>query len=281
MAQEQDPVAPKPGDPRPAPTYPEGTSPEKIRQDIGATRARMDRTVDDLEDRLHPRHLLDDLLDLLRGGAGADVAEGAADKARQIGTRVLDRLRYNPVPAALIGAGIAWLVFAEEQKARRRPDRRAQPNAEPPMYSGSYVDARTGEPYDATYGQKYRSGAAAAGAAGQAGHSTVPRQGPAPASAEEAKQRLEDVADSVREDIVDWAEDAYESAGPVELGARQPKRPGYDFLERGIEEYPLAMGAAAMALGVLAGLMMPAARAEDPWMDRAAKARGAGERPGD
>jgi gas vesicle protein len=37
-------------------------------------------------------------------------------------------------------------------------------------------------------------------------------------------------------------------------------------IERGIEDYPLAMGAAAMAVGMLAGLCLPRTRAEDRLM---------------
>jgi hypothetical protein len=47
---------------------------------------------------------------------------------------------------------------------------------------------------------------------------------------------------------------------------------GYDsskqYIERGIEDYPLAMGAAAMSLGVLAGLLFPRTRTEDQMMGR-------------
>jgi hypothetical protein len=279
MAQEQDRIAGRTADPNAA-VYPQGTPSDTIRKDIEGTRAEMDHTVDALGERLRPRHLLDDLLEMFRGSSVSASAGGTTETIKQAGGKVLDRLKDNPMPAALIGAGVAWLLFSDEDKTRRSKAHQRFQSTEPPMYSGSYVDARTGKPYDASYGEKYRSGAAAAGAAQQTGQSTVPGQ-EQPGMAQKAKEKLSAAAETTREAMAGWTGSARESASGMGQGMREyssaageQMHRGYDagmhYVERGIEEYPLAMGAAAMALGVLAGLVMPATRAEDKWMGEAA-----------
>ncbi len=64
------------------------------------------------------------------------------------------KIKRNPLPAILIGAGAAWLWMQDENETRRREIHRQWDDL--PEHSGSFVDARTGEPYDEkTYGGKY------------------------------------------------------------------------------------------------------------------------------
>ena len=44
----------------------ENASSEEIRSDIKGTRREMDETLDELGERLHPRHLLDEVIDIFR-----------------------------------------------------------------------------------------------------------------------------------------------------------------------------------------------------------------------
>ena len=60
-------------DPRTPPPYDHASS-DEIRRDIDRTRHEMDHTLEELETRLHPRHLLDDVLDLFRSGGPAHVS---------------------------------------------------------------------------------------------------------------------------------------------------------------------------------------------------------------
>ena len=286
----------------------ENRSAAQIQREIRRTRAEMDQTVDALGERLRPRHLFDDLLEMFKGwgstsgGASSSSSSqgaisGAKDKVRDAGSRVIEKLGQNPMPAALIGAGVAWLLFDNGEKrsdrARFGPGPIGAP--EPPMHSGSYVDARTGRPYDETYGVGYYD-------AGRSG--TQPQQGDESSGggladkardvARSVKDGVSSAADSVRQGVSSVTETASEWAGSARGSASQAGRAfggyassasgyasdrmsrGYDtskqYIERGIEEYPLAMGAAAMSLGVLAGLLFPRTRAEDEMMGRQADA---------
>ena len=97
------------------------------------------------------------------------VAQGSPDPfgigdVYHSGTRLLstvgDAIRDNPVATAICGAGLAYAFFEDPLKkaARQQYRRWSFSHDAPPMHSGSYVDARTGLPYDeSTYGAGYRN----------------------------------------------------------------------------------------------------------------------------
>ena len=72
---------------------------DQIERDLAATRARMDRRLDELGDKLAPNQLVSDTLTQVTGGDGADFAQTLIAKAKA-----------NPIPSALAGIGIAWLM---------------------------------------------------------------------------------------------------------------------------------------------------------------------------
>ena len=263
--------------------YPHGSSQDassgEIRSDIRRTRADMDETVDALADRLRPRHLLDDLLDAFRGsgdGAGSEMK----DRAKQLGSSALSKLKNHPMPAALIGAGIAWLIFDESAgdgraAGRDRPGRwRDEDLIE---RSGSFVDARTGRPYDESYGRSAEQRAGAGGSGGSEEGTGV--LGQVRDKAAQVGQGIASTAGSVASSVADTASsfggqaaDRMTTAyGSTKRGVRQ----GYDYTRRGVEqaldEYPLAATAAALAAGVLTGLLLPGTRREDELMGEQAK----------
>jgi len=91
------------------------------------------------------------------------MADEVTDVAGRAGRTLLEAVRENPVPAALMGAGLAWLLFEDKaERAYRRQHILSNQRGytgnrftDPGTHSGSYVDARTGRPYDASYGAGY------------------------------------------------------------------------------------------------------------------------------
>jgi hypothetical protein len=76
-----------------------GSDPAAIERDLAETRARLDAHLGELTKRLSPGQLIDDGLDYLRHGQGAQFA-------RNLG----GQLRDNPLPVAVAGIGLAWLM---------------------------------------------------------------------------------------------------------------------------------------------------------------------------
>ena len=303
-----------------------GATPEQIRDDIRRTRANMDETVDAIGERLRPRHLLDDVIDLFRspsggnGGASSGSSPNmrdAAGVAKDLGANAFQKLKAHPMPAALIAAGVAWLLFDENssgggRRARSRQDVRGQWRDEDLReYSGSYVDARTGEPYDESYGREQYEGSEqsgpgmmsrAASAAKAVGHgiasaaSTVGsaassvagaassaassvagaassardmaggmthRAGEYASSAREYASRAGSTASQYGRRASDWSGQAY---GSARHGMRRGAEYSQQTFQQSLEQYPLAVVAAALAGGMLTGLLLPATRRENQLM---------------
>jgi hypothetical protein len=80
---------------------------DQIERDLAQTRARMDRRLDELGDRLQPNQLVNDALAHVTGGNGADFAQMLIAKAKA-----------NPIPAALAAVGVAWLMASSQDRAK-------------------------------------------------------------------------------------------------------------------------------------------------------------------
>jgi len=147
---------------------------DDIRRDIDQTRSEMDRTIDEFAERLRPRNLFDDMMCAVRDSVfgtndqparfqSRQMTEQLSSAAGQAGRSLVDAVRENPVPAALMGAGLAWLLFedkAERSYRRMRHDYNQRGYRDdrwhdPGTHSGSFVDARTGKPYAESYGAGY------------------------------------------------------------------------------------------------------------------------------
>ena len=70
-----------------------------IERDLERTRSRMDNRLSELQERLSPGQIVDDLLGYFRGSEGGDFARN-----------LMESVRNNPLPAALTGIGLTWLM---------------------------------------------------------------------------------------------------------------------------------------------------------------------------
>ncbi len=77
-----------------------------IERDLDQTRSRLGSHLNELQDRLSPGQVLDDLMGYFRG------SEGAA-----FGASLLDSVRANPLPAAITTVGLAWLMATNPRGA--------------------------------------------------------------------------------------------------------------------------------------------------------------------
>ena len=283
--------------------YPDDASADQIRQDIRRTRAEMDNTVDALGERLKPRHLLDDLIDWWQGGTGTRQAD-VKDNVKEFGARVVETVKDHPMPALLVGAGVVWAMFDSGRSRSGRGGRAPGNWRDLREYSGSVVDARTGQPYDESYGASYGGAGGASGTTGGTGSTGgafgagtssggAPQGGPGmidkakgaassaahavSGAASSAAGTVGDAASSAADTVRDWAGSARDTGAHLADQARDAAstagdyaRRGYDYSRRtlsdAMDEYPLAVGAAAMAAGLIAGLIIPGTRREDELM---------------
>ena len=129
MAQDSDEVArnANPITPTPPAASPPSASPDELRARIHETRAEMSQTINAIQDRLSPDHLVSETKDAIKDATverAKQIAQGAsrvADIARdslENPGRVVQTVRANPGPAAaVVGVATMWLAV----RALRRP----------------------------------------------------------------------------------------------------------------------------------------------------------------
>jgi uncharacterized protein YjbJ (UPF0337 family) len=171
----------------------------RIKSEIERTRASMDRTIEALGAQLNPRYLFDDILGFFRSDdLKSDMRRVAFDTVR----KTLQKIREHPVPSVLAGAGLAYLMFLEEGKEKKRIRKREAELAAAglsgyevsragPQYAG-FTEESLG-PCSDEPGRVSESGIATAvsEAAGEGGEREA---GPGPM--QRAKEKMSDVAES-------------------------------------------------------------------------------------
>ena len=111
---------------------------ERLVDDIEETREEMTGTVEEIGDRLEPRNIVENATQSVKAAAAGKVedmtttaeemATEAKETVRDVGGSVIDTIARNPVPAAMVGLGIGWLVMSgRSQQGMRRPTNSGDP----------------------------------------------------------------------------------------------------------------------------------------------------------
>jgi ElaB/YqjD/DUF883 family membrane-anchored ribosome-binding protein len=211
---------------------------ERTRTEIERTRADMSETVDAIQERLSPENLKEQTKDRVK--------EATVGRAQEAGTGIVETIRANPLPAALTGIGLGWLLVSA-----RRSGSSGQT---------SYRDMAYG--YPPRYEDQGVSGSSAGQALGQ------------------ARDRVGQTASRAQDKVGDAASEAQDSAGEVASRAQdrvsnladqaryQARRAGGGF-QRMVRENPLTMGALAVGTGAAVGLAIPQSTQEHEAMGEA------------
>lgn len=95
---------------------------ERLVEDIEETRDEMTGTVEEIGDRLDPKNIVADAKDTVRAATvgkveemantAGEIASDAGETVKEAGSSVIDMITQNPVPAAMIGIGLGWLVMS-------------------------------------------------------------------------------------------------------------------------------------------------------------------------
>ena len=255
-----------------------------IQSDIDRTRSNMDSTLDELGQRLKPSNLLDSVVGYFAGDATPTSAasrgprdESVKHAAGNVGDAAWRKVKENPFLATGIGAAVAWMFLKDDS-----PSAKYNRSDEPRMYGGSYVDARTGQPYDVdayeAEGRRHRSAEQQGSSDGGHERSMLDKAGDAITgaaasvgdAASNAASRLGDAFSSGTDAAGSAASRLGDQSAAAGRSARDRSAQGYaysrDRFDGAFKSNPLAVGAAALAAGVLAGLVLPRTRKEDEWV---------------
>ncbi len=87
--------------------------PEEIRADIARTRAEMGETISSIKEKLSPEHFKEQIREKVIESTtvrAKKIAHVTGEKAREVGSTILETVKHNPIPVGLIGMGLVWLV---------------------------------------------------------------------------------------------------------------------------------------------------------------------------
>lgn len=82
---------------------------QELERDIEESRARLDVTIDRIQDRLSVSGIVDEVVGSVRATEFGSVLDTA-----------LSIIRRNPVPVLLVAAGVGWLLHRASQESRAR-----------------------------------------------------------------------------------------------------------------------------------------------------------------
>lgn len=192
----------------------------EIQREIDHTRADMSETIEAIRHRLSPGELVDQAITYIKDG-------GAGQFTNNLG----ETIKQNPVPTALIGVGIAWLMMG----GSRAPQ---------PTRSWERSGGVTSRVSGAASGTSERTGEMMQSARTRVGR---------------AREQAGDMAQGARHQMRDTAEQVRHQARSQAERARQ----SFTYWRR---EQPLVLGALGFALGAAFGAGLPPTEREDEFM---------------
>ena len=241
-------------------------NPEQLRAEIEDTRAEMSQTLNEIQERLSPEHLMGQVKETVReatvgkveramqraGETIADVTEPALEVMGRAGSAIKETGRSvgnsmwkNPIPIALIGLGVGMLAMRsfrnggdyQMSQQRRRGSRR---------YYGDN-EMQYGESMGATTGTRMNTGV------------------------NTGAGNLSGTLNSVKETASDLANRSTTALSNLGTKAKDgASTAGRRFGEL-MRQNPLAVGAVAVAAGTAVGLALPSTRFENEYIGEASE----------
>ena len=217
---------------------------EQLRTEIEDTRAEMSQTINEIQARLSPEHLVDQVKETVReatigkvervmeriGETISGVAEPAREVAGMAGTAikdasstVADSVWKNPIPVALIGLGIGMLVMRNYRGQSYSSSSRSLSQGKRSNYAG------------ANAGQSLQT----------QGSGTL---------------------DNVKETASDLANRSTQALSDLGSKAKNTASAATSRFEQVLRNNPLAIGAVAVAAGTAVGLVLPTTRFESEYI---------------
>ncbi len=142
----------------------EGKSSEEIRAEIERKRSQMTEKIDTIQDRLSPDNLKLQaqtmVQDIIQESTDA-IIDFARTGSKQAGRSLVDTIKANPLPSAVIGVGLGWLAMnmMKSQDDQGRSDRYGYQGDYGSMYDRRQMEYgpeyTTGSGYTGSYGASY------------------------------------------------------------------------------------------------------------------------------
>lgn len=263
---------------------PEAHSSAELQREIEADRQRIEEKLHAIQERMSPGELMDEFLAYARRSGGAEFL-----------TNLGVAMKANPIPVALTGIGLAWLLADPASRAPRHtsPDDHMQ---DYPLATVTGSVRRIG-PVEASFGERYSHFADEGGSrfrartdatGGRAGHFVDPAGAVYRGFADTAGKPVEDVRDeagALFDEATGWASAAWKQvsgaasdvsdslagagrslANTAEAAGRSMQNQGAHLnaaILQHFRDQPLVGGALAFAIGAAIGAALPPTGLED------------------
>lgn len=210
-------------------------APEQIERDIRDTRAEVGATLDAIQSKLTPGQMMDQALGYLRTSLPAD-----------FGRSMNETVRNNPLPVALVGIGLAWMMASGRSGSA--------------VHSPRMGTRRHDDPWQAS------DSSSSSSLRDTAQHATDRARDWVGETADQARECIADGAESMRERMADTAGSAREGVSDLAHRTREQMDHARARASMMINEQPLLVGALGIALGAAVGAALPETRREDELM---------------
>jgi uncharacterized protein YjbJ (UPF0337 family) len=200
-----------------------------------------------------------------------DVMYGAGHRAGAVRSTMMDTIRENPIPAALAGLSLGWLFMNRQSSSSPRPGLYADRS----IYSGSQPSYQgrgmSGQYYGGGryYGGEQESRNLAGQAQERVSHLAGQAQDTVGNLAEQAQDTVGNLAGQAQDTAGNLAGQAQETVGYLTDQAQYQAQRLEDRFQGALYKNPLAVGAVAVAVGAVIGMVVPETRQEHQFMGEA------------
>lgn len=206
---------------------------QEIERGIEKDRSHFAETLNALENKFSPGQLVDQALSYAKRNGG------------DFSDNLVKTISNNPIPTILTGIGVAWMALNQNRNEVHRSDGAGGSDYEPGRYyeTGSYTsssDSKLAGAKEQASGMKDRTKATASG----------------------LKNQVSDSAHRARQKAHHMKEQARHSAAGMGERSRQQWEQTSSSARHFFSENPLAVGAAAVAIGALIGASLPVSSRE-------------------
>ena len=267
-----------------APAPSASDDPDVIRRQIEYTRAQMTGTINQIGERLSPDYLLDKAKTSVREatvGRFKDMSYEANRRMEGMSNSMSDTVRANPLPVALIGLGLGWLLMSDRSKRQQYEMRGQYRTTGYRYYEGNedpaaldQVRHRVGDAADAVQDRAADLQERISGTAQRVGENVSE-------TAQRTSEAVRDTANRVGESVGHTAEMVQERAADMSNQARNEadrlaaearwraqngvERTRQTFWET-MEQNPLTLGAIVLIAGAAVSASIPSTEYENRLM---------------
>lgn len=247
-----------------------------LHEGIAQTRAELSGTIDAIQDRLRPERSVAEAKERVREatiGKAEELMSNMSQTAQQTTAGIWSTIRHNPIPVALIGFGVGWLVWQsrsqENLPAGRRSSMTDRYNYQVPVYRDDedmLAASLSDRPIGASARQGTRNGTGLGDRVGNAANTVQDRAGNLTDTVQDRVGQLSDTLQDRVGELTDNVQSRFSQLGDQ---VQQQAHQAQDWFQGSLQTNPLAWGAGALVLGTLVGISVPETLPEHRLMGKA------------